>query len=797
MHQIPLQPTIEDHGIREWIDTCIGKAQESSDGKDQDEIQILRGIVSFLRTQSVDTRNQLQRLSSEITAGIPATITDIQNVTDEAKSIQEMLRDLMSRMDMQESGSTLGKITPMQRAKRKMELMSNTIQEVENWNAKLITIESVFETHDITSIGKEVAALHKSCLAFQGLSDFKERVGELEKLKDRVEVAANPHLLAAIDDEDNVKIQEMMGLFASMGREGKVRDYFFRSRLGKLDELARQFDPQGFDEKKKPAELREVEDEDSDILQWLPEFFKDALAMIKSDSNWASDAFKTTEPTIAIAYLDKVCNAISLKILSRLRKFLMDFRETCLDPTQSNQSEPTFLPQAFDTCATFAKSLIELRSGSQLDADEEAKEKADSKDSNATGGKSSLLTIGDVIRLLMSPLLKAEEWQHEMEQVYAPRMTLSGDLDEIAKSIAKWTDAIQIWASEVTDRCVCVTGGARGREAIEAMDITIQSFLKKLGTRLDALEQEVKTTKDSKNSGQDDEEVDDLDQDTGTDWGSLASSFIIFEQVRKILPAIQQIEANTGKKVFEGLQSLMKKCPSSRLQDKYIQKGEKLDGKMFYTLVYHSMLMFDSKRRKDLSTFQTTLKGLLSTKKVSGTSKHLFQYSIKAGTKVIEQAENVVFSNMTNLIHEQLNGFHTWGVWTQGQVTSELPSFSLQPSDYITKIGEHMLSLVQHLEPVLDGGDKTPESQINSEVSREEGGAHYWLTRVTKEAIEKLENQLTRMHRISNHGKRQLKADIGYLANVVHALDVGAESDIQRLLEMVTKRATVDPEKLS
>ena len=53
---------------------------------------------------------------------------------------------------------------------------------------------------------------------------------------------------------------------------------------------------------------------------------------------------------------------------------------------------------------------------------------------------------------------------------------------------------------------------------------------------------------------------------------------------------------------------------------------------------------------------------------------------------------------------EVIPGLETWMSRTSGQSsvhTADMPEFSLSPSEYITCVGEYLMTLPQHLEPVM------------------------------------------------------------------------------------------------
>lgn len=116
-----------------------------------------------------------------------------------------------------------------------------------------------------------------------------------------------------------------------------------------------------------------------------------------------------------------------------------------------------------------------------------------------------------------------------------------------------------------------------------------------------------------------------------------------------------------------------------------------------------------------------------------------------------------------------------------------LPSFSLQPSDYILKLGEHLLSLVAQLTPfakrtgvvfvclffvapvcilwstwcsfVFLEEASDSEASVNTDTL-------YWLSMVGSGVAAELVKRIQGIPHLSEQGGKQLACDIEYLANV-------------------------------
>ena len=91
------------------------------------------------------------------------------------------------------------------------------------------------------------------------------------------------------------------------------------------------------------------------------------------------------------------------------------------------------------------------------------------------------------------------------------------------------------------------------------------------------------------------------------------------------------------------------------------------------------------------------------------TSVSLLHQSMNTLTGVCSELQKTTFSVMFHPVSTQMEvipGLEAWLSLTSGQSsvdTADMPEFSLSPSEYITCVGEYLMTLPQHLEPVMAG----------------------------------------------------------------------------------------------
>lgn len=158
---------------------------------------------------------------------------------------------------------------------------------------------------------------------------------------------------------------------------------------------------------------------------------------------------------------------------------------------------------------------------------------------------------------------------------------------------------------------------------------------------------------------------------------------------------------------------------------------------------------------------------------------------------LVDNVVELVYDTMFEPLRSQLGDLATWGVWAQQPSQQQggvldLPSFSLPPSERITHVGEHLLNLVQQLEPLLrreransvgaeDGDGDGVDGAAAAAVSSGEHGLSFWMSRMATGVTQLLLVQVSSIERLTAHGCAQLSTDLDYLGNVLRALGVGVD----------------------
>ncbi len=158
--------------------------------------------------------------------------------------------------------------------------------------------------------------------------------------------------------------------------------------------------------------------------------------------------------------------------------------------------------------------------------------------------------------------------------------------------------------------------------------------------------------------------------------------------------------------------------------------------------------------------------------------------------------KNLIFDVLFAALRSQLVGLAEFSVWGEqpkalfGGLLAALPSFS-QPSEYMTHVGEHLLSLVQQLENYLHAqaeAQRAAEQEASASAAltsaaasasadskagaAPEEDASHWLSLLANGVVKFVLDRITHIPKLSEKGAAQLATDLDYLANVLKAVGV-------------------------
>eukprot|EP00090_Calanus_glacialis_P007990 TRINITY_DN16360_c0_g1_i1.p1 TRINITY_DN16360_c0_g1~~TRINITY_DN16360_c0_g1_i1.p1 ORF type:complete len:756 (-),score=324.33 TRINITY_DN16360_c0_g1_i1:133-2346(-) len=177
----------------------------------------------------------------------------------------------------------------------------------------------------------------------------------------------------------------------------------------------------------------------------------------------------------------------------------------------------------------------------------------------------------------------------------------------------------------------------------------------------------------------------------------------------------------------------------------------------------------------------------------TGSATPLLQQSISLLSSTCSDLQKTTFSIMFHPISSQLElipTLSTWAATTTGQGTlhtTDMPDFSFSPSEYITCVGEYLMTLPQHLEPYMSQ-DNAPLTRAFREAvfpgssdtsgAAQQSPADFLLGCISSSTCTSYFSYISSIPTLNNNSSRQLAMDISYLGDILDDLGHPLTSDL-------------------
>nr|XP_003478248.1 conserved oligomeric Golgi complex subunit 7 [Cavia porcellus] len=205
--------------------------------------------------------------------------------------------------------------------------------------------------------------------------------------------------------------------------------------------------------------------------------------------------------------------------------------------------------------------------------------------------------------------------------------------------------------------------------------------------------------------------------------------------------------------------------------------------------------------QKDNPAEYASLLEILYTLKEKGSSNHNLLAASRASlTRLNQQAHQLAFDSVFLRIKQQLllvSKMDSWNTAGIGEtLTEELPAFSLTPLEYISNIGQYIMSLPLNLEPFVTQEDSALELALHAgklpfppeqgdELPELDNMADNWLGSIARATMQTYCDVILQIPELTPHSTKQLATDIDYLINVMDALGLQPSRTLQNIVTLL------------
>ncbi|CAH1780014.1 unnamed protein product [Owenia fusiformis] len=683
-------------------------------------------LVMKLQMFIQEVNNVIEEGSQQALQNMPRVLREIDAVTSEAKLLQDQMRAVKEDIEKVEhdTAQSMETLMKLDQVKSRMKDTSHALQEADNWTTLSANVEEVFQSQDISAISQKLVGMQQSLQMLVDVPDYEDRCNHLESLKNRLEAMLSPQLVAAFNTQSLESAQGYVQVFSDINRLQQLNKYYHKCQKAKLLDI-----------------WKKTVDENSDksMVEWLPGFYDQLLSTWHTQITWCSQVFSNPARL--------VCDVLTDTLLS-------------VDP-----SLPLCVTTTVEEESHVLPTLIELKeiSGRFAKAIEGATE------SHISGSNEDKESVDNLLATIYKPYHSHIASYGQLEQD-----ALMADLNNIALDHSEILDTVRLVGESVTklfsatnqanERCLQLTNGCGYVGLLDALQKYFSAYVMEFRRVLTNLREKCKIDNRSE----------------ADDWSFFQHSLRMIQTCGDLILHLDELD---GAVISNLLMSAGKYCvPLSPSTIKELDKRGTTNQTPFHK--FTSLYLEDPSQQLALEHLITQVE--------EGDTPSVLPEIKQEFYKLSELVHKLAFDIAFAPLKHDLVGLSTMEIWTSqsagGAVTSDLPTFSLSPQEYITKIGQYLMTLPQQLEPftmqdnpalivALKHG-KLPFTDIQ-EVP--EHIADVWLDSISKGTMHTYSEEILKVNTITAHATRQMITDIDYLCNVLDDLGLHPTENLKNI----------------
>lgn len=750
----------DDFNVNTWVNDAFRSHQDEGGAIAQNKRDVYAAtLVTKLQVFIQEVNKSLEEMSQQVVASMPRVLRDVEALKQETFYLRQQMQQVKEEIQdvEQKTSHTMKVLVLTDQVRGRVEKSCAALREADNWSSLAAAIEDVFRSGDSHTIAVRLKSMQNSLEILKDSPDYEDKVMHLEALKNRLESHVSPQVVAAFMQHNTDDAKKLQVIFSTIDRENELHKYYIKCYSSSL---MTQW-----------QEIVANEDDKSPVMV-MKDLFDLLLSTWHSQLPWCRTVFGVSS---AVSILTQLL----IQIMATAKPGLQDVISTALEATE----EPKLLTllQLHDIAKTFGKDL-----GDSLQK-EDTSGGAESKKTQHMGLSESLWMPFGPFQMNFKDL-ETEILLTKLSEVIMD----AGDLMDLTQVLSASADKVFTIASDSVMHCDKLTSFLGSLDLITPLNTFFHNYTDRFARALRTVNVQYGLNK--KDSG-------DLDI-------SEEHYYSLFQHALKII--------STCGKLLQHFSDFEERLISSILGSN--SADEALVGLLEFgedsasAPKRHSEAGYNYLIKSDERAYRKFQDMLVSLKQASPSQRSLLPSVQQSLTTLNQQAHQLAFDIAFAQIKKQLAIIPSLEIWNQDEANSagdslvddaELPSFSLSPTEYATTVGQYLMTLPQHLEPLAaglsetSGGDlsametalHTAKLPFSSEDSAHkpdmDNMADRWLTSIVRASEHTYVEACLQIPSLNTRTARQLAVDLDYMGNVVDSLGLPIFKDITLLIKLL------------
>ena len=649
------------------------------------------------------------------------------------------------------SSASVSTLASLDASRCRLERARGMLQEAAGLADLLERSSAVLATGDVRSLADALVSMRRALTVVGAAPEFAAGAARVAALEEALEQALCPALVSAVEAHDGPRSAELADMLASAGREGAVEKAYTAARGGQWLKL---WETQ--------VEAPDAGSGAQALVQHLGGFYDALVQAAGAEQRWAASALgKHDHGGFVLALIHDVATRTAKPLGQRLTQVLGP-------PGQGGSGGGTATLPALcalhDTVAACVRSLARLFAG---------------------GPAVKVLPVLDALLRPWEPWVGAYgdlERRHVTALLAQLDVKDGGGLLPVARRLFASVAGAQDILEGCAPRCACLTGGAESDQLLRAADdaalsyiTTCQALLRRQRAALGLPGEEGDAPAAAASGAA-------LSDDT------LHAAVELLPLGRAVLAAMAHTEACLREALQDAATRLAPALPPG--DDDGAPAADNTPAASVPARAAAVLATADAAAIRLAAA--PAERGRRLRALLAAAHQPRFAPLPHAGPRaglLAEAVHDFVHDCLLARVRSACEGLSSRPHWAVGDPSSEaglpLPMFSASPGEYVTSLGEYLLTLPQLLEALdapglgaeeqgTEGGaaERGDDEDAAADTTAGTGLAAAWLARVASSAGDVMMGELVAIRALSPRGAAQLEADADYLCNVLAALSV-------------------------
>ncbi|KAJ3145735.1 hypothetical protein HDU86_000829 [Geranomyces michiganensis] len=804
--------------------------------------QVASGLVLKLQLLSLDVSSKFEQLSDEVVGNMPRALYDLEVIRKDAKKVGEALVDGKRDFDRAErgGGGAFKDLVKLDLVRGRMVATRLALKEAENWSTLAGEMDAIFAAEDFDKASLRLEEAQKSLTMLSATPDYAEREALLLELQTKLQATIEPRAIAVLADHDAEAARTLYRVFVRIQKSNVFVKHYNATQTTGLLRFWQEYDEDG-------AVRAAQAGNDDELAQWLTSFYDEVLRILAKELPWCGYVFPNPQ---------RVVHDLVRTLLSALRPSF-EIRVRALADRMGEAGLLTVV-KAYQATTQFGFKLERLLCGT----DGIRSPGPTSPSRHADVPQTPLVTPFTVDELAkwgdvpFDAFLAYQQRYGQLERDYLVRLAnnlltaeRTSDYMEITRAMADSAPKLITYAEAAVMRCRVFTAGFGAAALVSAIDGFFTEAFARYEALLIQLRGEIGLATAEREGAADSGSLVSTDEFGGgelgrQEWGNFQVGLKVLGvcgTLRKRLDAFERAACRalvaTGSKAL----AARWRTPTEFWVDEKKNGGSGEECMASFLALRTSTLnSYELRGVLDAMTGEAA-KPIISTESAASnpattaTSRpptdSFLRRAHPALLTFIIASQRFVFDTLFSLIDAQLATLPSMPTWaadartTAGPFDLDVPQFSLSPSSYVTRVGEHLLTLPQQLD--LYVGDEALACEIErlpflkpeaaDSQAREMGGnpearqtsdtdndgdnpnaghddgddaeqddddiTYLWIKSISLATMALYTERASAISRLSADGSKQLATDVRYLGNVFEAMDVDRSPLFRVLLD--------------